>query len=228
MLAFRNHSPVDKFRRFCLASLSNIQTTEVRSGLFTLRTKLNHEANILEVKQNQHVNNVNCVKNDCVFNKLTYFHIVTGFPPDFLHDLLEGIVPIELSLCLNKLISNKYFNLDELNSAIQKFPYLFSDKTNCPDRVPPSFRVFRIRGSIGGNGHENWTLLRLLPLIIGELIPENDKTWGVLLELKDIVELLASSSFSNQSLCYLEEKKSIGNCSRRPFLTINSGQNTIS
>lgn len=206
LAGFQESFTVDKFCRFCLASRSNIQTTEVRSGLFTLRTKLNHEANVLEVKQNQHVNNVNGVKNDSVLNKLTYFHTVTGFPPDFLHDPLEGIVPIELSLCLNKLISNKYFTLDELNSTIQKFPYLFSDKTNRPNRIPPSFRI---HGSIGGNGHENWTLLRLLPLIIGELIPENDKTWGVLLELKDIVELLASSTFTNQSLCYLEDKISV-------------------
>jgi len=87
---------------------------------------------------------------------------------------LEGIVPFELSLYLKKLISDKYFTLDELNSAIQNFPYLFSDKTNRPYRIPPSFRI---NGTIGGNGHENWTLLRLLPLMIGELIPENDITW---------------------------------------------------
>ncbi len=95
----------------------------MRGGLFPLRTKLTHEANVLEVQQNQHVENVNGVKRDCFFNKLTYFHTVTSFPPDFLHDLLEGIVPFELSLCLKKLISDKYFTLDELNSAIQNFPY---------------------------------------------------------------------------------------------------------
>lgn len=124
------------------------------------------------------------VSKECVLNKLTYFHTVTGFPPDFLHDLLEGIVTFELSLCLKKLISEKYFTLDELNSAIQNFPYLFSDKTNRPNKIPQSFSS---NGTIGGNGHENWTLLRLLPLMIGERIPENDKTWGVILKLKDIV-----------------------------------------
>lgn len=171
LAGFQESFTVDKCCRFCLASRSNIQTTEVRSGSFPLRTKLTHEANVLEVKQNQHVMNVNGVKSDSVLSKLTYFHTITGFPPDFLHDRLEGIAPVELSLCLNKLISNKYFTLDELTSAIQNFPYLFSDKTNRPYRIPPSFRI---NGSIGGNGHENWTLLRLLPLIIGELIPENE------------------------------------------------------
>ncbi len=178
----------------------------MRGGLFPLRSKLTHEANVLEVQQNQHVQNVNGVKRDCFFNKLTYFHTVTSFPPDFLHDLLEGIVPFELSLCLKKLISDKYFTLDELNSAIQNFPYLFSDKTNRPNKIP---RSFSINGTIGGNGHENWTLLRLIPLMIGELIPENDVTWGVILKLKDIVELLATPSFTDQTLCYLEENISV-------------------
>lgn len=53
--------------------------------------------------------------------------------------------------------------------------------------------------TIGGNGHENWTLLRLLPLLIGDVVPENGDAWSVILELKDIVELLASSSFTDES-----------------------------
>ncbi|XP_026116308.1 uncharacterized protein LOC113094884 [Carassius auratus] len=179
LAGFQESFTVDKFCRFCSASRRDIQTNEVRGGLFPLRTKLTHEANVLEVQQNQHVQNVNGVKRDCVLNKLNYFHTVTSFPPDFLHDLLEGIVPFELSLCLKKLISDKYFTLDELNSAIQNFPYLFSDKTNRPNKIP---RSFSINGTIGGNGHENWTLLRLIPLMIGELIPENDATWGVILK----------------------------------------------
>lgn len=206
LAGFQESFTVDKFCRFCLASRRDIQTTEVRGGLFPLRTKLTHEADVLEVKQSELIQNVNGVKRNCVLDNLTYFNTVTGFPPDFLHDLLEGIVPFELSLCLKKLISNKYFTLDELNSAIQNFPYLFSDKTNRPYRIPPSFRI---NGTIGGNGHENWTLLRLLPLIIGELIPENDITWGVILKLKDLVELLATPSFTDQSLCYLEENISV-------------------
>lgn len=38
-----------------------------------------------------------------------------------------------------------------------------------------------------GNGHKNWTLLRLLFLFIGNVVPENDDTWSVILDLKDIV-----------------------------------------
>ncbi|XP_051786106.1 uncharacterized protein LOC127528849 [Erpetoichthys calabaricus] len=133
----------------------------------------------------------------------THFQTLQGFPPDFLHDLLEGIVPVELSFCLNDLVSSKFFTLDYLNSVIQTFPYKFADSVNRPQKISKTFKVSR---TIGGNGHENWTLLRLLPLMIGHLVPENNKTWGILMKLKDIVEILSSSKFTDESLCYLESK----------------------
>lgn len=124
-----------------------------------------------------------------------------GFPPDFLHDVLEGIVLIELSLCLADFISKKYFTLDELNSEIQGFPFKFSDKTNRLQKVPPTFRRNR---TLGGNVHENWSLAHFLPVIIGHLVPEGDQTWELILELKDLVELLLTPYFTPDSLCYLQ------------------------
>lgn len=90
-----------------------------------------------------------------------------------------------------------------MNTVIQNFPYKYSDKTNRPQKIPEKVLVSE---TIGGNGHENWTLLRLLPLLIGDVVPENDDAWSVILELKDIVELLASCTFTDESLCYLDAK----------------------
>lgn len=101
------------------------------------------------------------------------------------------------------MIDRTYFTLDHLNTALQYFPYKFSDKTNSPQRIPVNFHL---TGTIGGNGHENWTLLRLLPIIIGDEVPENDDAWSLILERKDIVEVLASSAFTSESICYLEAK----------------------
>lgn len=71
------------------------------------------------------------VKSSCALSDyLAYFHPITGFPPDLLHDLLEGVVPVEIALCLKALISKKYFSLDDLNKAIVSFPFEHSDKTD--------------------------------------------------------------------------------------------------
>lgn len=48
------------------------------------------------------------VKRKCpISDKLSYFHATSGYLPDALHDLLKGIVPLELALCLDVLIKKK-------------------------------------------------------------------------------------------------------------------------
>lgn len=72
---------------------------------------------------------------------------MTGYPPDLLHDLFEGIVPRELALCLQVFIKSKYFTLDELNKNIKTFPYKWSDKTNAPQQVPLNFGILEVNKS---------------------------------------------------------------------------------
>lgn len=114
-----------------------------------------------------------------------------------LHDLFEGIVPLELALCPSTLIKAKYFTLDYLNKSIKEFPYRWADKTDAPQPVPFNFAA---KKTVRGNAHENWALLGFLPLIVGKRIPENEPTWLVLLNLKDIVELVLSSVHTDSTL----------------------------
>lgn len=137
--------------------------------------------------------NQNSVHADCVLSQnLEHFHTVTSFPPDILHDLFEGSVPVELALCIGLMIRRKYFSLEYLNDRIMSFPYQHTDKIDKPLKIP---QTFTLKKSIGGNGHENATLLRVLPLIIGNAVPEQDGAWTVLMELKEVVELSLSSEF---------------------------------
>lgn len=144
------------------------------------------------------------VKRSCpLTDKWTHFHFVSGYSPDVLHDLFEGIVPGELALCIQVFTEKNYFNLTQLNELIRSFPYKGSDKTNSPQEIPQNYMSGK---SIGGNAHENWALIRLLPLIVGSLIPECDTAWQVLLTLKDIVELVVSPVHTLESIAYLDFK----------------------
>ncbi len=97
--------------------------------------------------------NVSGVKGECVLSKhLSFFHPVTGFPPDALHYFLEGIVPVELSLCLKDLISKGNISFDELNHCIKSFPYKDSDRVNKPKVLTKSGFT---KGTVSGNAHEN-------------------------------------------------------------------------
>lgn len=186
--------------RFCVGERSQFQELEVRAGAFPGRTKWQHKLDVeAALSGNTHSHGV---KRHCaITQKLNNFHVTTGYPPDVLHDLLEGIVPIELALCLNILIKKKYFSLVELNRVIKQFPYKWKDRTNCPQAIPLTFAS---RKTIGGNAHENWCLLRLLPLMIGPKVQEEEQAWQLLMTLKDVVEVVMSPSHTDESIGHLD------------------------
>lgn len=202
LAGFQESFNVEKFCRFCLISRKEIDTREASD--FRLRTVEQHNVFVEELKDSDTLTNVNGVKRECVLSKhLSYFHPITGFPPDILHDLFEGIIPVELSLCLKELISKRVITFDELNNRIKSFPYKHSDRVNKPQKIP---KTSFAKGTIGGNGHENWALLRLLPLIIGSSVPEQEPSWVILMDLKEIAEIIVSTQFSEETLCYLDSK----------------------
>ncbi len=142
----------------------------------------------------------------CFGVKLKHFHFVSGYPPDVLHDLFEGIVSREAAFCFQIFIKKKYFNLTVLNELITSFSYKGLDKDNSPQAIPQNYND---RRTIGGNGHENWALIRLLPLIVGSQVPEGDSAWQVLLTLKDIVELVVASVHTIETIACLDVKISV-------------------
>lgn len=116
-----------------MATREEIQHKEVQSGAFQQRTEESHDQHMQEVLQDEFLGQQYGVTKNCLLNdRLEHFHVVNGFPPDILHDLLEGIVPFELALCLKALMAKAYFTFLKLNMAIRQFPYSFSDKTNQP------------------------------------------------------------------------------------------------
>lgn len=190
--------------RFCLGHRSEYSRKEVRCGEFPPRTEEAHILHLKTVEEDLSLPHCNGVKKPCPLTKnLRYFSFVRGYPPDILHDLFEGIVPSELAQCLNTFIKNKYFTLSELNNLIKHFPFKFTDNLDLPQAIPVNFAS---RGTVGGNAHENWALIRSLPLIIGSRIPIDDPAWQILLTLKDIVELSVAPLHSPESVAYLDQK----------------------
>ncbi|OON91157.1 MAG: hypothetical protein ATN32_02455 [Candidatus Epulonipiscium fishelsonii] len=191
------------FCRFCTAENVDVQTKEFKSGAFYVRTKDIHTAHLETIKENSLVSHFG-VKTKCVLSEnLSYFSVTESFPSDIAHDLFEGIIPVEIALCLDALISKKYFTLTNLNESIIAFPFKWTDKTNRPHLLPLTYSIKR---TIGGNAHENWSLLRFLPLLIGARVPSNEPVWQVLCDLKDIVELVVAPFHTEDSISYLNFK----------------------
>lgn len=169
---------------------------------FHMRDKESHDRQVQEVRGDPGLGRSYGVKGACPLTQnLKHFHVVSGYPSDILHNILEGIVPTEVSLCLSDLIAKDYFTTDVLNHAIRFFKYTFNDRT---DRSQMISKRFSTKGTIGGNSHENWCLIRLLPLLIGDYVPEGDNTWEILMLLRDIVELALAPRHTEETLHFPE------------------------
>lgn len=85
----------------------------------------------------------------------------------------------------------KWMSYQQLNRQIKQFKYLGPDASSVPADVSE-------RGiKIGGQAAENWCLLRLLPIIIGDKIKDSqDEVWKVVIMLKEVVELVCAPKIS--------------------------------
>lgn len=101
------------------------------------------------------------------------------------------------------LVSRKFFTLVNLNNAILRFLYKWADGTNKPHVVSQNFSSTK---TMGGNAHENWTLHQFLPFLVGSLVLEDELAWLILMDVKDITELVAAPVYTDDSLAFLERK----------------------
>ena len=77
------------------------QATEVREKMFSQRIKASHDLLVHHVQESDTLSSHFGVKPGCVRQEsLNYFIQSQVLPPDILHDLREGIDPVELSLCI--------------------------------------------------------------------------------------------------------------------------------
>lgn len=106
------------------------------------------------------------VTGSCDLNNLNYFHFIDSPVVDIMHDLLEGVVPYELKLVLQKLINLGSFTLEDINNRLMchDYGYLESRNKPCP------LRLDLVGNKIAQKAAQAWCLIRFLPVIIGDLI----------------------------------------------------------
>ena len=136
-------------------------------------------------------------------NDLNHFHAVENYAPDIMHDFLEGLLPIELKLTISSLISDRYFTLQQLNNRISSFNFGPADKKNKPSPILPS-ALANPRGASGQTASQMKCLAQYLPLIIGDLVPEDSEVWELFLLLLQIYKIVVAPKISWAGTIFLK------------------------
>ena len=197
---FCNFSTVKKFCRFCSVSKQVLKEHPMRKD-WVLRSRAGYDSNIAQLVDDPEIAPAYGIKSNSCLNELSYFHAAEGLPTDLAHDDLEGIAVNVISDIVGALVGKKYFSLPELNNIISVFQYARIDKANKPQ---PLKLISGINFKVKQTACEMWNLIRLLPLMIGEKVDENDEVWKCYIKFVILVERLSASSFSDSDLIVLD------------------------
>ncbi|XP_066595382.1 uncharacterized protein [Prorops nasuta] len=139
------------------------------------------------------------IKEECCFNRIPSFHVISNLTFDIMHDLYEGICRYELGQILNGLLNiDKLFTLETLNSRVRYFNY--GIKINLP---PPLTADSIKKQYIIYSASEMQSIIKYLSLIIGDLIPENKKFWKLYILLRKMICLIMRNFVAEEDLIEL-------------------------
>ncbi|XP_063957930.1 uncharacterized protein LOC129258220 isoform X1 [Lytechinus pictus] len=144
------------------------------------------------------------IKSPCILNELTHFHTLDNRAPDIMHDMLEGVCPLEVKLVLHELIRKQAFTLETLNARITSFNYGLPDASNKP--CPFTSNQLRFPdGAAGQHAAQMWCLVRHIGVMLADLIQEDDEHWELIVALKQCMDIIFSSKISKGHTLFLAQ-----------------------
>ena len=189
--------------RTCIGHKEEFQTNFLEED-FVLRDTDTYTGHVEESLHNVAAVSDNGVKRDSILNSLGYFHVATNIAPDIMHDLLEGIIPMEVKLVLSRFIyDDHFFTLHKVNAFLSSHNYGYCDKKNKPSQILES----TLKGkdnSLKQHASQMWCLFRVLPLLIGSLVPEDNLHWQLILKLRTIADIVFADAVTEGSSLYLK------------------------
>lgn len=86
---------------------------------FVLRTAEVHQRHLNRIQQFPDDKVTYGVNSPSSFEELPYFRVITSLPPDIMHDLLEGVIPLVMKSVISKAHTEKHITIREVNEELQ-------------------------------------------------------------------------------------------------------------
>ena len=149
--------------RFCRKCLATKEQSRVRftSSQFIQRTAVEHsqQCQRLVGPLKEHYSVTYGITRNAILNNIPNFSVVTGLCHDIMHDIFEGVAPLEIKLLVQHCVQNSYFSLHDLNKRMREFDFGYSNTSDKPGKFEESSN-----GKIKLTVSSMWQLARLLPI----------------------------------------------------------------
>ncbi|XP_035989246.1 uncharacterized protein LOC110368027 isoform X1 [Fundulus heteroclitus] len=185
--------------RYCMATYDDIKHL-FQEDSFVLRTSEVHQCHLARIQQKPDDKATYGVNSSSPFDTLRYFDVTKSLPPDIMHDLLEGVIPLVMKLVICKAQTEKHITIKEINEELQKICIGQNDKANKPVLLPERLQKVGVTGSAS----QKWCLFRLLPFLMAHHIPPDCKYWHVFLLCREISEIVMAPKVRRDNLLMLD------------------------
>lgn len=172
----------NRFCHFCLVDKRTAQSVFDEDKI-EKRTRENYEQHVM-------LNDPSAtgVKEDSCLNKLHYFHVTENTCVDIMHDILEGVAPLEVRLMLRHFIyEEKLFDLELLNHRMSCFDYGYESEKNKPSVI---LNLRTSDNAVKQTASQMWCLMQALPFLIGDLVSEKSQHWHLFILLREICSIV--------------------------------------
>lgn len=131
----------------------------------------------------------------CVFNRIPSFHVIDNLSVDAMHDVLEGICHYDMCKAILYFINDRhYFTIEILNKRKQLFEYGELEIGNiCLDISMSHLKRNHLRMS----AREMLTFVLYFPIMMGDLVSDDDEVWQFLLLLIEIIDVVLQFEISH-------------------------------
>lgn len=193
---FQTYFSSGRFCRFCIIEYSQFREQLSISDLKERNSDMyNYQLAYIDQFPEDAV--VYGVKHKCCFSKLPYFKVVDSFPPDVMHDCLEGIIPVTVLLVLKELVTRQLVSVSELNDSLVR-----AETSSRPNLFPANFLTSK---KLVGTASQKLELFYLLPQIVNLSVLCNCAAWDVYLALRECMDYILSPVMEKDVLPYLSD-----------------------
>lgn len=190
--------------RSCMATTDEIQSRFVESD-FELRTSDEHQKQLdMLTGPSFQTNSVNFgINRASELDRIPYFSVAENLPHDIMHDLFEGVIPYEMKLLLTYLVNAKYFTIAAFNDRLRRFDFGYMERSDIPSELDEKNFMKNPDQKIRQSASKMWLLAVTLPMLVGDLVPEDTEVWDLFVLLLRITSICCSWYISPDTATYL-------------------------
>ena len=138
-----------------------------------------------------------------ILTEFPHFDMIQQTPPDVMHILLEGVIPLTLQALTKHYINIKQTSLAAINNNIKNFCYDYMEANDKPNFIRDT--DLHGSGSLNQDAAKSYLLFRIFPFVVGNGVDQTDRHWELYTLLSDITEFSFSAVVSLDTVARLKD-----------------------